>query len=83
MHVGSLPSFGEVGPVSDHVLGEVSVSREVDQRGGEGFTEEVLQVLGVLRLHPLRESWDTSLHVEQVGVSTGSTEGQTTDKLPL
>lgn len=76
MHARSLPGLGEVGPVRDHVPGQVSVSGEVDQRGGEGFTEQVLQVLGVLRLHPARESWDPSLHVEQVRVGTGSTEGQ-------
>lgn len=66
VHAGSLPGLGEVGPVCDHVPGQVSVSGKVDQRGGEGFTKQVLQVLGVLRLHPARESWDTSLHVEQV-----------------
>lgn len=78
VHAGSLPSLGEVGPICNHVLGQISVSGEVDERCGEGFTEQVLQVLSVLRLHPARESWDTSLHVEQVGEGTGSTEGQTT-----
>lgn len=77
MHAGTLPGPGEVGPVCDHVRGQVSVSGKVDQRSGEGFTKQVLQVLSVLRLHPARESWDTSLHVEQIGVGTGSTEGQT------
>lgn len=79
VHAGSLPSPGKVGPVCDHVLGQVSVSGEVDQWRGEGFTEQVLQVLGVLRLHPAGESWDTSLHVEQVRIGTGSTEGQKTE----
>lgn len=70
-----LPGLGEVGPVRHHVAGQVSVSGEVDQRDGEGFTKQVLQVLSVLRLHPARESWDTSLHVEQVRVRPRSTEG--------
>lgn len=78
VHAGSLPGPGKVGPVCDHVPGQVSVSGEVDQRGGEGFTKQVLQVLSVLSLHPAGESRDTSLHVEQVGVGTGSTKGQTT-----
>ena len=80
VHAGSLPSLGEVGPVCDHVLGQFPVSGEVDQWGGEGFTEQVLQVLCVLRPHPARESWDTCLHVEHVGEGTSSTEGQTTGK---
>lgn len=80
VHAGSLPGPGEVSPVCNHVPRQVSVSGKVDQRGGEWFTEQVLQVLGVLRLHPARESWDTGLHVEKVGVGTSSTEGQTTGK---
>jgi len=73
VHAGTLPCPGEVGPVRDHVPGQGPVSGEVEQRGGKGFTKQVLQVLGVLSLHPARQSWDTSLHVEQVGVGTGST----------
>lgn len=80
MHVGSLPGLGEVGPVRDHVPSQVSVSWEVDQRDGEGFTEEILQVFSMLCFHPFRESRDTGLHVEQVRVGTGSTDGQTTGR---
>lgn len=79
VRAGSLPGPGEVGPVRDHVPRQVPVSGEVDQRAGEGFTEQVLQVLCVLCLHPARESWDTSLHVEQVGEGMGSTKGHTTE----
>lgn len=79
LHAGSLPGPGKVGPVCDHVLGQVSVSGEVDEGHGEGFTKQVLQVFSVLCLHPLRKERDTSLHVEQVGVGTGSTEGQTSE----
>lgn len=83
VHAGSLPGPGEVGPVCDHVPGQVTVSGEVGERRGEGFTKQVLQVLGVLRLHPAREPRDTSLHVEQVGEGTGATEGQTTERCIL
>lgn len=76
MNSGGLPSLGKVGPIGDHVAGQISVSGEVDERGGERFTEQVLQVLGMLRLHPAGESRDPGLHVEQVRVSTGTTEGQ-------
>lgn len=76
MHLGSLPGLGEVGPVGDHVARQVSVSGEVDERGGERFTEQVLQVLGVLRLHPAGEPGNPSLHVEQVRIRMGATEGQ-------
>lgn len=51
------------------------MSREVDQRGGERFAKEVLEVFSVLRLHPLREPWDAGLHVKQVRVRLGSTGG--------
>lgn len=70
-----LPSLGEVGPVRNHVSGQVSVSRKVDQRGGERFAKEILEVFGVLRLHPFREAWDAGLHIEQVRVRVGSTGG--------
>lgn len=75
--LGGLPSPGEVGPVCDHVPGQVSVSREVDKRGGERFTKQVLEVLGMLRLHPFRKDKDPRPHVEQVGVGVGSAEGTT------
>lgn len=51
---------------------------EVEQRRGEGLPEQVLQVLGVLRLHPRREPWDPRLHGEQVGVGASSTGGRST-----
>ena len=81
LHAGSLPGLGEIGPVCDHVPGEVSVSGEVAQRGGEWFTKQVLQVLSVLRLHPAWEPGDPSFHVEQVRVGTGATEGQTSPQV--
>lgn len=74
MHVGSLPSPGEVGPVCDHVPGQVSVSGEVDEWCGVGLSEQVLQVLSVLCLHPAWEPGDPSLHGEQVGVGAGTTD---------
>lgn len=73
----NIPSPGKVGPVCNHIAGQVSVSGEVDQWGGVGFTKQVLQVLSMLCFHPARESWDTSLHVEQIGESTCTTGGQT------
>lgn len=48
----SIPRFGEVGPVGDHVSGDVPVARPVAQRSAEGLPKDVLQVVSVVRPHP-------------------------------
>lgn len=75
------PGLREVGPVGHHEPRQVPVSREVDQWGGEGLPEQVLQVLGVLGLHPGREPGDPGLHGEQVGVGASAAEGRSKGSL--
>lgn len=44
--------MGKVGPVGDHIAGDVTVARPVPQRGAEGLSKHVLEVIGVVGSHP-------------------------------
>ena len=74
----ALPGLGKVGPVGDHVAGQIPMAWKVDERFVKGLPEQILKVLRVHCPHPAGEAGDTSLHVEQVGVGTGPSDGQTT-----
>lgn len=48
----TLPSFGKVGPVGNHVAGDIPVPWPVSQRCAEGLPEDVLKVIRVVGSHP-------------------------------
>lgn len=50
----TVPIFGKVGPVSNHVAGDIPVPRPVSQRCGEWLPEDVLKVISVVGSHPAR-----------------------------
>lgn len=47
-----LPSLGEVGPVSDHVFGDSTMSGKVAQGSGERLSKHILQVVSMVSPHP-------------------------------
>ena len=71
-----IPSFGEVGPVGDHVARDVTVARPVPQRCGERLSEHVLQVISVVGSHPAGVGPTNATHTvglrEEVRVGTAS-----------
>lgn len=47
-----IPSSGKVGPVGNHVAGDITVARPVAQWCGERLSEDILQVIGMISSHP-------------------------------
>ena len=47
-----IPSSGKVGPVGNHVAGDVTVARPVCQWRAERLSEHVLQVIRMVGSHP-------------------------------
>ena len=50
--VVDLPSLGEVGPVGDHVSGEITVAGPVSQGCGKRLSKHILQVVHMVSTHP-------------------------------
>ncbi|MFV1174484.1 hypothetical protein QMK93_29290, partial [Klebsiella pneumoniae] len=61
-----IPSLSKIGPVGNHVFGDVPMAREIAQRSGERLSKHILKFVSVISTHPQREDRNTRTLSEQV-----------------